>query len=324
MNDTTAPPRLIALDWGTSSLRAYLLRGPADVADTRSAPWGILHLPADGFAGALRQLCGDWITRYPAVPVIASGMVGSAQGWREASYALAPAGLTDLASALVSVAGPDGKAIAIVPGVRTDGAMPNVMRGEETQVFGTLSEAGASDAEELLVLPGTHSKWVVASDGKITDFLTFMTGELFAVLSRNSILGRLMPPTAAFNAAAFEQGLKLALDQTNAGPLSTLFSVRSLGLTGKMPHTGLADYLSGLLIGYELTEAKRAFADRAALAQKPLHLIGDESLCERYRRALPLFGFDAAAPAAHAPTPAGLWRVALAAGLISTNEGASC
>ncbi|MBC7499752.1 MAG: 2-dehydro-3-deoxygalactonokinase [Herminiimonas sp.] len=309
---------LIALDWGSSSLRAYLMRGPLDVADSRSAPWGILHLPDGGFEAALQQLCGDWLTQYPTTPVIAAGMVGSAQGWREAPYATAPAGLGDLASQLAVVTVAGGRRIAIVPGVRTGGIRPNVMRGEETQIFGVLAMANDRDAPtELLVLPGTHSKWVVAADGRIIDFLTFMTGELFAVLCEHSILGRLMPSSAVFDQAAFERGARMALDPTSPGPFSALFSVRSLGLTGVLPHSSLADYLSGLLIGTEIAEGKRAFTSSVDFARQQIHLIGDEKLCERYRRVLPLFGLHALPAVTHVATAAGLWRVALAAGLIA-------
>ncbi len=310
--------QLIALDWGTSSLRAYKL-GPAGVVlEQRSLASGIMHLPAepreiagvlcsDGFELAFDAACGDWLDAQPGVPVIACGMVGSAQGWSEAAYRNTPVDVASLGQALHKVRSVRGVEVHIVPGVIEQVGLPNVMRGEETQVLGVLQ---GLNAEVLIGLPGSHSKWVEVVDGCITHFDTFMTGEVFAVLSKHSILGRTQQNSATFQAAAFDRGVQVALSQEGErGVLSTLFSARTLGLTGELAPDQQPDYLSGLMIGHEL-------AGLPAIARSyPIILVGAAPLCARYQRALALCGFAHVSLAQEA-TERGLWQLAVAAGLI--------
>lgn len=326
MTQPTRPTRLIALDWGTSSLRAYRLGDDGMVLDRRSLPWGIMNLPVveasaigakAGFEQALREACGDWLADAPAVPVLAAGMVGSAQGWVEAAYLEVPLRVADIGAGLTSVATRIGATLYIVPGLIERGALPNVMRGEETQVVGAL-DAG-HQGELLIGLPGTHSKWVRIDGERFSHFDTFMTGEAYAALSGHTILGRTMQRDAAADPAdlaAFERGVRVARDPAGInGVLSTIFSTRTLGLTGELDGAGQADYLSGLLIGHELA-ALRAARAQAALAPDPrIVLIGDGKLCERYRHALQLHGFTQATLAPQA-TERGLWRIASQAGLL--------
>jgi 2-dehydro-3-deoxygalactonokinase len=316
---------LLALDWGTTSMRAYLLAGPTQVLANRAAHMGIMHLPDGGFSAALVSLCGDWLQRYPSLPILAAGMVGSAQGWREAPYAKTPAGAADIASRLSSVEGPMGRAVHIVPGVISTGIVPNVMRGEETQIFGAcaLHHGLAAEVRRLIVLPGTHSKWVAMRTGRIDNFITFMTGELFATLRQHSILGRLMPTAEHGDHAdshGFDLGLATAREHRQPGLLSALFSVRTFGLTGHLRVEQLASYLSGLLIGYELLEAKSTFLNGSAPLPTPVLLVGAGTLCELYRRALPQFGFLPHQDNLSNAAGTGLWMIAKAAGLISTNH----
>ena len=191
------PAHLIALDWGTSSLRAYKLGPDGQVLELRSLASGIMHLPSeprliagvhcsDGFELAFDAACGDWLDAQPGLPVIACGMVGSAQGWSEAAYRHTPVDVASLGLALHKVRSRRGIDVHIVPGVIEQVGLPNVMRGEETQVLGVLQSFAAS-AELLIGLPGSHSKWVEVIAGRITHFDTFMTGELFAVLSTHSL-----------------------------------------------------------------------------------------------------------------------------------------
>ena len=191
------------------------------------------------------------------------------------------------------------------------------MRGEETQVFGALQIAPelVASGNGLLVLPGTHSKWVRVEDGRIVSFLTFMTGELFAVLRQHSILGRLMKDSVEFDPVAFERGLAEA--ESESGLTSSLFSVRSLGLTKQLDGTQLGDYLSGLLIGHEILEARRLYSTDLLY---PLPLIGAAPLCKRYALALARFGVAVHGGDFANATPAGLWEVARHAGMILTEE----
>lgn len=302
----TAQPSLIALDWGTSALRAYLLGPDGSVIDQAAAPCGVLHLAHAGFRAAFDQAVGAWRARWPGLNALASGMVGSTEGWVEAPYADCPAGAGDLAGRLARV--PEA-ALWVVPGVAQRTGTPNVLRGEETQVFGTLHLRPALRDRARLLLPGTHSKWIDVEAGRIMGFDTYMTGELFAVLRGHSILGRLAkdlpPPGDEAAREAFERGVAAGA----GGPVTALlFSARALVLTGHLRREQSLDYLSGLLIGDEL---------RGAMGSgSPLALIGDPALCARYRQAMRLIG-AAEAPIIDAAeaTAAGLWDVARQAGL---------
>jgi 2-dehydro-3-deoxygalactonokinase len=182
-------PALIGVDWGTSAFRAVLLDAAGNILDRRSGPHGIMTVTDGDFARVLSTQIGEWLNR-ARVPVIMSGMIGSRQGWMEAPYVSAPAGLADLAAALLPVP-LDAADVRIVPGVAVAAtSMRDVMRGEETQIFGALATSGATDGR--FVLPGTHSKWVAVEGGRIAAFSTYMTGEIFAACRKHTILGRLM------------------------------------------------------------------------------------------------------------------------------------
>ncbi|MBV8501610.1 MAG: 2-dehydro-3-deoxygalactonokinase [Paucibacter sp.] len=271
--------QLIGLDWGSSSLRAMLIDAQGLVLEMRASPQGASTLSggAAGFSRVLDALIDDW--RVPGLPLLACGMVGSQHGWREVPYARCPANAATLAAGALSVDW-RGLPLHLMPGLRCDTAagVPDVMRGEETQIL------GAGVAQGCVILPGTHSKWAQVVDGEVRSFATHMTGEMFALLRQHSVLGRLMPAQAGEDPAAFAQGVLAARDQGGLGLLHQLFAVRTLGLTGQLPHASLADYLSGLLIGHEV---------RAGLASRqydaPLVLIGEPALCRRYGTALEQF-----------------------------------
>jgi 2-keto-3-deoxy-galactonokinase len=325
--------QLIALDWGTTSLRAYKLAADGVVLEQRALSSGIMQLPktpriingrecADGFELAFDEACGDWLDAQPDLPVIACGMVGSAQGWREAAYCETPANVANLGNSLQTVVSLRGTRVHIVPGVIQRSRLPNVMRGEETQVLGVLQNLPVEAGADLLIgLPGSHSKWVDVVDGCITHFDTFMTGEVFAVLSEHSILGRTLKQGATFDAQAFDRGVQIAQSADGElGVLSTLFSARTLGLTGELSPTAQADYLSGLMIGHELAALATVQRRRRDNPNLPsIILIGNAQLCARYSRALDACGF-ANVTLAEQATERGLWQLALAAGLIDTSS----
>jgi 2-dehydro-3-deoxygalactonokinase len=325
--------QLIALDGGTTSLRAYKLAAGGVVLEQRALSSGIMQLPktprvingrecADGFELAFDEACGDWLDAQPDLPVIACGMVGSAQGWREAAYCETPANVANLGNSLQTVVSLRGTRVHIVPGVIQRSRLPNVMRGEETQVLGVLQNLPIEAGADLLIgLPGSHSKWVDVVDGCITHFDTFMTGEVFAVLSEHSILGRTLKQGATFDALAFDRGVQVAQSTDGElGVLSTLFSARTLGLTGELSPTAQADYLSGLMIGHELAALAIVQRRRRNTPNLPsIILIGNAQLCARYSRALDACGF-ANVTLAEQATERGLWQLALAAGLIDTSS----
>ncbi|CAH2809910.1 MAG: 2-dehydro-3-deoxygalactonokinase (EC [uncultured Paraburkholderia sp.] len=322
------PASLIALDWGTTSLRAYLFDANGAVLATRALTAGIMNLPrsADegGFDAAFDDACGAWLDNAPAIPVIAAGMVGSAQGWVEAPYVEAPASADTLVADIVPVKTARGSTVHIVPGVLQRGELPNVMRGEETQIFGALGDAGASPTQSadagkraLIGLPGTHAKWAVVQAGRIERFHTFMTGEVFAALREHTILGRTMVTPDRPDTEAFLRGVKIARDKGKAGVLATVFSTRTLSLTQQLSREEQPDYLSGLLIGHEMAGLEAVLNQQQdSLAAQSLRLIGNEALCERYRLALAQFGCTQAELVKHV-TERGLWRVAAQAGLVN-------
>ncbi|MGF6841357.1 2-dehydro-3-deoxygalactonokinase [Paraburkholderia youngii] len=327
---------LIALDWGTTSLRAYLFDAHGRVLATRASTAGIMNLPRSaaesGFDAAFDDACGAWLEHARGVPVIAAGMVGSAQGWLEAPYVETPANADALVAGIVRVPTARGATLHIVPGVLQRGELPNVMRGEETQIFGALSadangaqDASAvdSNARSLIGLPGTHAKWAVVQAERIERFHTFMTGEVFAALREHTILGRTMVTPDRPDTEAFLRGVNIAREKGQAGVLATVFSTRTLGLTGALSSEAQPDYLSGLLIGHELAGLEAVLAQQgSSLAQQSLRLIGNDALCERYRLALAQFGCLRAEPVRHA-TERGLWRVAVAAGLVQPSAQAA-
>jgi len=322
----TAPdtPQLLALDWGTSSLRAFLIGRGGAVLDTRHAAWGIQHLPAPreagGFEQAFASIAGEWLREHPALPGVACGMVGSAQGWKEAAYVRCPADVRELAHHAAQVASGLGPEVLIAPGVLFDrpGHAPDVMRGEEIQIAGALAVQPALAQRACVVLPGTHSKWAWIEHGRISGFSTYMTGELFAVLVRHSILGRLMPADSSANAdaaeSAFSQGIEAARNSSPGDLPHQLFATRTLGLTGRLPANALGEYLSGLLIGHELISGLASTGAQRD-ANQPLILVGEPHLCGRYVRAFAQLG--APIPVQLENTaPRGLWEFARAAKLI--------
>ena len=298
--------RLIAIDWGTSSARAYALDANGGVVSERNAPLGIQHIADGRFSDALATLCGGAVPE--GMPLLASGMIGSRQGWVEAPYCACPAGFAAIAAGLVGVSGTN---LRIVPGLicRDDNGRPDVMRGEETQIFGALAEDDA--APRVIVLPGTHCKWAIVRDSRVETFATFMTGELYAVLRAHSILGRLAMDTA--DDAALARGVRASL-RDDAALSRDLFSARTLALTGALASEGVADYLSGLLLGAEIAAARRWLA-RQQLDAAPVTLIGEARLCARYRQALELAGV-AALPGPADAAARGLWKIAVHSGML--------
>jgi 2-dehydro-3-deoxygalactonokinase len=276
-------PRLLGIDWGTSNRRAYLVDAGGTCLSTHADGEGMLAARAD-FAGSFAALLAAMDVG-PDVPVVASGMVGSAQGWREVPYLDIAVPLDALPGHLARVDDPRaGRPCLIVPGYAQRGAHVDVMRGEETQLLGAVA-LGRRDG--WFVLPGTHSKWVKLEDGVIRTIATFMTGELFATLAAHGTLAPLMAGDADDD-AAFRAGL----DEARRGaPLSNaLFGVRARVVTGALPAAQARSFVSGLLIG---TEFVAAF-DLAAGAGEGLACIGSAALRDRYARAAGHFGMTLA------------------------------
>ncbi len=268
---------MIAVDWGGSSLRLYRLDAAGRILDQRRSDAGALAC-AGRFAEVLAAQLADWDDRL----VLLCGMVGARGGWQEVPYVACPAGLDALAAGLQPIdsqtagAALDGRQLWCAAGmVDHTGAASDVMRGEETQIAGLLARLG--DGEHRICLPGTHSKWVKVSDGRIVELATAMTGELYALLRAHSILGRTMAAGEPFDGDAFDAGL--ARGRAPDGLAHQLFGVRTAALFERFGAQALPAYLSGLLIGHELLHALGDTRQR-------VHLLGGNVLLDRYAHAL--------------------------------------
>lgn len=263
----------IAVDWGTTNRRAWLLNRDGHVVDSLEDSLGLMSIAPDGFDDAVAQIRNT----LGAHPMLLAGMVGSDRGWRKAGYVTCPANASDLARDILWI---EPMHTGIVPGVCQIAGHADVMRGEEVQIFGAQLLSGFSGAASLC-LPGTHTKWVQCDDGKINKFHTAMTGEIFQLLKTKSILAPQMEGNVV-DGPAFQAGLNAA--NNDRGLLSNLFNVRASHLLNQSPVAD-ASYASGLLIGSDV---------RAALKQSipgtPVTLIGRRDLCDLYASALNAFG----------------------------------
>lgn len=295
-------PAFIGLDWGTTTLRAYLAARDGSVIETRQSPDGILAA-----AGRFEMVFAASTEAWPAdLPVIASGMIGSRQGWIEAPYCPCPAGRAEIAGKLVSLTTHSGRKIVFVPGLSysDETGVPDVIRGEETQVFGALySNSG------VFLLPGTHSKWVWVEDGRVLRFETYMTGETYAALKDHTILGRLMEKDSS-DPDAFRSGVARGFSAPEL-LLHTIFGTRTLGLFGTLAPEALPSYLSGLLIGSEIAAATRGQTSKEAVT-----ILASAALATRYAEACAFCGVEATTGPENAAV-VGLARVAEAAGLLN-------
>ena len=305
----TSPAALIGIDWGTTSFRAYRIGADGHVLERKSSQAGILKVPQGEFEHVFEGEVGPWLGQTPKVPVIASGMITSRQGWVEVPYCPCPAGSEEIARAIVCHKISHGRIIHFVPGLSIVGpdGVPDVIRGEETQIIG---EGGAASTPRLLVLPGTHSKWALFEDGRIVWFATFMTGEVFGVLKEHSILGRMIAD-AEHDARAFRRGLAYARVE-RGGLLKRLFSARTLALFEQLPAQGVASYLSGLLIGTEIREALDCL-ERPV--DQEITVIGSSDLTDRYLAAIEDAGLRGRCGAPDAGAR-GLFLIAVAAALV--------
>ncbi len=300
-----SPTALIGIDWGTSNVRGFRYAADGEVIETRRREAGLKQVADGAWAAVFETHFGDWLRESPQAPTLLCGMVGSRQGWSEAAYVECPATCDVLADRLHPV---PGTSFRIVPGLCTVDAdgVPDVMRGEETQLAG-LDVSGPS----AVCLPGTHSKWVSLDGQRIETFRTMMTGELFDILSQHSLLAQMSEPGTE-DAHAFARGLDRAAG--GSGLLHDLFGVRTLRLFDKLAATSVPDYLSGLLIGHEL-----ASLDDMVPAETPVTVIGTQALASRYVVALQHRKRTVHVVDGEAAAARGLWRIASQAGMVASS-----
>lgn len=277
---SSSPARFIGIDWGSTNARAYLFDTAGTIIDRRSSARGIKHVEPGTHRAVFAEMVAPWHTQFGELPAFLSGMIGSRHGWHEVPYLPCPASLRDLAGALFPV--PESPQVRIVPGLRTSGERPDVMRGEELQVLGLGSAAAGCD---LVCIPGTHAKWIETDGRVVRDFRTAMTGELFAAVTEYTLFASLIHPgNASFDESAFCSGLDSSAPPH--GLLHTLFELRAGTLLGQVRATALPDLLSGLLIGTEIRHQLPHTQPGARIA-----LLGAHALADRYAAALRRFGF---------------------------------
>jgi 2-dehydro-3-deoxygalactonokinase len=284
--------KLIAIDWGTTNRRAWLLDAVGTCLSRFADDRGVLSIKSFPDAVAdVRSRLGDHV-------LLMAGMVGSNRGWVEAPYLSCPVGLADLVRGLVW---PEPGRAAIVPGVRLpSGGRADVMRGEEVQALGAVA-AGVVPRDVVVCHPGTHAKWIVIRDGKIVDFRTVMTGELFDLLRTHSILSTMLAHEVAVD-DAFREGARQGI--ANGTPAADLFSVRARVLVGELAARDAGAFASGLLIGADV----RIGLAQAACAE--IVVIGSPRLAALYRAALGEAGHVARVVDGEAAFLAGIERIA--------------
>ncbi|MDB6178383.1 2-dehydro-3-deoxygalactonokinase [Paracoccus sp. Z330] len=272
-------PELVAIDWGSTSFRMWLIGPDGEILAERRSAEGMIHCNRTGFADVLLSHL-QALNVAPDVPVIACGMVGARQGWVEAPYLDTGVPLDQLTQH-VARADFSRNPVTILPGVAQRGiGAPDVIRGEETQAMGLVDQG-----EAVVVMPGTHSKWVELKDRAIHRFSTYMTGELFAIISAHSTVAPSLEADHVISESdpGFVQGLEMALDDPS-NALETLFSLRAGVLLQELAPDAAKGKLSGLLIGAELAMARRRYHD------VDVHLVASGKAAALYGAALEMAG----------------------------------
>lgn len=264
----------LIIDWGTSNFRAFLMNDSHQILTTHQQAMGLLHVQNNDFAQALQSVLAPWIGKFQTLPIYMAGMVGSANGWTNVEYVSTPVSLASLAKNIHSFELPWGAKAHIIPGVKhalSDSSF-DVMRGEEVQAFGAMSSlavpASNLAGQTTLILPGTHSKHVTVKHNTVTELKTYMTGELFSIITQYSILGKDLPDQQKSN-DVFLLGVvqSESCDLTNA-----LFSARTHLLFHQIAAIHVHEFISGLLIGCELNTK----------LDSAVTFVGSDNLCERY------------------------------------------
>jgi 2-dehydro-3-deoxygalactonokinase len=299
-NNVKPGTAVIGIDWGTSQLRAFRIDAHGQILESRESAQGIAAIRDGQFDQALRALIADWQTESRSISILLCGMIGSRQGWHEIPYSACPANARDLVQNWKRIDTGCGTG-HIVGGVScmTD-EMPDIMRGEETLIVGAAAQSGT----QLVIAPGTHSKWAVVHDGRIASFRTYMTGEVYDLLRKHSSLGWLMrnADDSAEDDDAFRLGVRKGLGDPDL--LHVLFGARTRGIFENIAPAALAFYLSGILIGSEISGGLRHSG------KNPVIVIAAQKLGRLYEIALNMAHVsDVALVDAREAAARGLWRL---------------
>ncbi|AHK47247.1 2-dehydro-3-deoxygalactonokinase [Ensifer sp. 1H6] len=285
MSDQTYRPTVV-LDWGTTGFSAALLDESGDVSEVKTGDLGIQSVPNGEHEKVLTGELADWRARCGGLSIIASGMIGSRNGWIEMPYVPTPASAADLAAAARTIELPHGDTLTLLPGLTDRTAYPHsdVMRGEETQLAGF-----GLDRDIVVVLPGTHTKWAELHGGQIHRFRTFVTSEVFNTVAHHSFLMKAAKGEASATGPAFLDGVKLAMDDSGraGGLLTRLFSLRTAWLAGELELQDMRSRLWGLVVGWEFREARE---QNWFSPGDPIAVVGDDHLVDVYEVVVEAFG----------------------------------
>lgn len=275
----TFPAAFIAVDWGTSNARFALCDADGQALESRFGPGAVES--RGRFAEVFETHTADWRQAHGGIGTYMCGMVGSAIGWLETPYLPAPADLHELAGAPVKIS----DRVCVVPGMKCTNPLgaPDVMRGEETQLFGALCLGELGVGHRIVCMPGTHTKWAAVADASLQEFLTAPTGEIFATLTEHTVLVREKSTAVTHAPRDFQRGLAEAAKHRGM-LLHQIFQVRSLRLDQQMSAEGAASWISGLLIGADVLGALALFAEHDPSG--PVVVIGAPGLAASYAQAL--------------------------------------
>ncbi|TAG24487.1 MAG: 2-dehydro-3-deoxygalactonokinase [Burkholderiales bacterium] len=294
-----APISLIGLDWGSTHLRAFAMDSEGKIIDRVHSPHGAMTLSGPAaFDRALCNAVGDWHASAPQSTLIASGMVGSVNGWSEARYVAVGATAQTVARSLIAVDTSLGVLMHIVPGVKSDA--PDVMRGEETQIIGS----GVTDG--VIVLPGTHSKWARVSDAALFGFTTFFTGELNALIRQHSAVGKAFDGAADLGDwSSIARGVARARANGGHGRwLAELFAFRASVVTQHRSAAQSSTEFGAWLIASEYIAALAAYP-----TTKRIHLIASEKLAAWYIAIAAAFDVECVVLDGEQCAARGLWDI---------------
>jgi 2-dehydro-3-deoxygalactonokinase len=286
----------IAVDWGTSKLRAWAMGADGSALAEAGSDRGMARLARDEFEGALLALIDKWLPADRKTQVVICGMAGARQGWIEVPYSDAPCAPSAVNDTRAPKTRDPRLAVRIIAGVSQNDPAPDVMRGEETQIAGILGQDPAFDG--VICMPGTHTKWVRVGKGQIVRFQTCMTGEMFALLSTQSVLRHSLDGTG-WEQDEFERAIQSAYKNPE-NLAASLFSIRAASLVSGLTAASANARLSGLLIGAELA------ATRSLWSAHAVTVIDNGMQAERYAKALKVLGCAPSLDAADAVTLAGL------------------
>ena len=275
---------LIAIDWGSSSFRAYMIDDEGCLIERIENDQGVFTHTDTNFETTLMNACGKWLKDQPQTPIVMAGMIGSRSGWIETNYIKCPVNRDGISRHLTKVPNSLDLNIQIISGVSglSPSTAPDVMRGEEVQIFGALKLANLEDA--IVCLPGTHSKWASVTNRYIKQFSTFFTGEIFALLKEQSSIGAILE-NDPIDEETFCKGLDYS--RQSGGFLHHIFSARAQLLTNSWQKGPLSSYLSGIVVGHEFSGADQLYP-----GQRNLLVVGNDRLQQLYQLAATTFGYQ--------------------------------